>query len=185
MKKITPNTITFARIGLIPVFVAALLGRLDHEYGSIVAFVVFALMAATDGLDGYLARSRGKITTLGIFLDPLADKLLITAALVTLVQLGEIDAWVVLLIISREFAVTGLRLLAATKGDVVAANWLGKAKTAAQIALVLALIPKDAPPELGTILTIVAVVLTIGSAVEYFWNGREYLRETPAEPVVL
>lgn len=185
MTRITPNWITFFRIAFIPVLVAALLTRLEHDHGVIVAFAIFTVMAVSDGLDGYLARSRGAITTLGIFLDPLADKLLITAALVTLVQLGEIDAWVVLLIISREFAVTGLRLLAASRGDIVAANWLGKAKTAAQIALVLSLIPPNSPDWLGTAATWLAVVLTIGSGIEYFWNGREYLREQPAEPVKL
>ncbi len=178
--KLTPNMITIARIALIPVFVAALLTRLDHPYGTLVAFVIFALTAATDGLDGYMARSRNQVTRLGIFLDPLADKLLVTAALVTLVQLREIAAWVVVVIISREFAVTGLRLISASAGDIVSASWLGKAKTTSQIALVLALIPKESPELLGTILTIVAVVLTVWSGADYFWKGRHHLREIPA-----
>lgn len=181
MKNITPNTITYIRIGLIPVFVAALLTRLDHNYGTGIAIGIFTLAALSDGLDGYLARSRNAITTLGTFLDPLADKLLITAALVTLVQLEEIDAWVVVLILSREFAVTGLRLLAASKGEVIAANKLGKWKTVSQIALVLALIPTGAPSLLGTVLTFIAVVLTIASGVEYFWEGRDHLRESAGE----
>jgi CDP-diacylglycerol---glycerol-3-phosphate 3-phosphatidyltransferase len=176
--RITPNGITLARIGLIPVVVAALLTRLDHDHGTIFAFVVFSVTALSDGLDGYLARRRGQVTTLGIFLDPLADKLLITAALVTLVDLGEVASWVVVLILSREFAVTGLRLIAASDGIVISAHWLGKLKTFAQIGMVLALIPKEAPPELGTGLTILALVLTVGSGIEYFWKGRDLLRSS-------
>ncbi len=169
--------ITVARILLIPVFVAALLTRLDHSNGTLLAFIIFALTAGTDGVDGYLARSRNQVTRLGIFLDPLADKLLITAALVTLVQMQEIDAWVVVVIISREFAVTGLRLIAAGAGDIVSASWLGKAKTTAQIVLVLALIPQESPELLGTVLTWVAVLLTLWSGADYFWKGRHHLRD--------
>lgn len=179
--KITPNMITITRIALIPVFVAALLTRLDHSHGTMLAFVIFALTAATDGLDGYLARSRNQVTRLGIFLDPLADKLLVTSALVTLVQLDEIAAWVVVVIISREFAVTGLRLVASTAGDIVSASWLGKAKTTSQILLVLALIPLESPEQLGTILTVIAVVMTVWSGVDYFWKGRHHLRDIAAE----
>jgi CDP-diacylglycerol--glycerol-3-phosphate 3-phosphatidyltransferase len=179
--KITPNNITLARIGLIPVVVATLLTRIDHDHGTLLALGLFTLAALSDGLDGYLARSRGQVTTLGIFLDPLADKLLITAALVTLVQLEEIAAWVVVLILSREFAVTGLRLVAASRGEVISAHWLGKLKTVTQIALVLALIPRDAPAEIGTVLTWLAVVMTVASGVEYFWKARHLLRE-PVHP---
>lgn len=185
MNNVSPNTITLVRIALIPVFVAALLSRVgdDHNMATILAFFFFGLAALSDGLDGYIARSRGKVTTLGIFLDPLADKLLITAALVSLVQLGEVSTWVALLIISREFAVTGLRLLAASKGEVIAANKLGKAKTVAQIAFVLAFIPKSTPEELAMTLLVLAVVLTVASGAEYFWAGREYLRDRPDSPV--
>lgn len=185
--RVTPNMITLARIALIPVFVTALLTRephahgalsvLNHAHATVAAFILFAVTAGTDGLDGYLARSRKSVTTLGIFLDPLADKLLITAALVTLVELREIAAWIVIVIISREFAVTGLRLIASTSGDIVSASWLGKAKTTSQIALVLALIPRDSPELLGTVLTALTVGLTVWSGVDYFWKGREHLRE--------
>lgn len=179
--KVTPNAITIARIMLIPVFVAALLTRVDHDNGTILAFIVFSLAALTDGLDGYLARSRNQITVMGIFLDPLADKLLVTAALVTLVQLGEIGAWVALVIISREFAVTGLRLLAASNGDVISANRLGKLKTVSQIALIMALIPQEVPDEVGVVLTVIAVFFTLASGAEYFWAGRKHLREPDAQ----
>jgi CDP-diacylglycerol--glycerol-3-phosphate 3-phosphatidyltransferase len=177
--RVSPNTITFTRIALIPAFVPLLLVRENIPYGSQLAFALFALLSLTDGLDGYVARSRNKITRLGIFLDPLADKLLVTAALVALVELQEIAAWVVVLILSREFAVTGLRLIASSEGVVIAAHWLGKLKTVAQIALVLVLIIPDSPAMLGTIMTVITVVLTIGSGAEYFWKARHLLREQP------
>jgi CDP-diacylglycerol--glycerol-3-phosphate 3-phosphatidyltransferase len=179
LDRITPNMITFSRIALIPAFVPLLLVREEYTYGSQIAFGLFALLSLTDGLDGYVARSRNKITRLGIFLDPLADKLLVTAALVALVELQEIDAWVVVVILSREFAVTGLRLIASGEGVVIAAHWLGKLKTVAQIALVLVLILPDTPAMLGTILTVITVALTIGSGAEYFWKARHLLREEP------
>ena len=179
LDRISPNTITFSRIALIPAFVPLLLVREEYQYGSQIAFALFALLSLTDGIDGYVARSRNKITRLGIFLDPLADKLLVTAALVALVELQEIAAWVVVVILSREFAVTGLRLIASGEGVVIAAHWLGKLKTVAQIALVLALILPDTPVLVGTILTAVTVALTIGSGAEYFWKARHLLREEP------
>jgi CDP-diacylglycerol--glycerol-3-phosphate 3-phosphatidyltransferase len=179
LDRISPNTITFSRIALIPAFVPLLLVREEYQYGSQIAFALFALLSLTDGIDGYVARSRNKITRLGIFLDPLADKLLVTAALVALVELQEIAAWVVVVILSREFAVTGLRLIASGEGVVIAAHWLGKLKTVAQIALVLALILPDTPTIVGTILTAVTVALTIGSGAEYFWKARHLLREQP------
>lgn len=179
LDRISPNTITFSRIALIPAFVPLLLVREEYQYGSQIAFALFALLSLTDGIDGYVARSRNKITRLGIFLDPLADKLLVTAALVALVELQEIAAWVVVVILSREFAVTGLRLIASGEGVVIAAHWLGKLKTVAQIALVLALILPDTPAVVGTILTAVTVALTIGSGAEYFWKARHLLREQP------
>ncbi len=182
LSKITPNAITFSRIALIPVFVPLLLVREEYQYGPEIAFALFALLSLTDGLDGYVARSRNQVTRLGIFLDPLADKLLVTAALVGLVELREIDAWVVVLILSREFAVTGLRLIASSEGVVIAAHWLGKLKTVSQIALVLALILPDTPAGVGTALTVVTVALTIGSGAEYFWKSRDLLREQPRTP---
>jgi CDP-diacylglycerol--glycerol-3-phosphate 3-phosphatidyltransferase len=179
LDRISPNTITFSRIALIPAFVPLLLVREEYQYGSQIAFALFALLSLTDGIDGYVARSRNRITRLGIFLDPLADKLLVTAALVALVELQEIAAWVVVVILSREFAVTGLRLIASGEGVVIAAHWLGKLKTVAQIALVLALILPDTPTWVGTVLTAITVALTIGSGAEYFWKARHLLREQP------
>ena len=177
LHRITPNMITFTRIALIPAFVPLLLVRDDYDLGTWIAFVLFALLSLTDGLDGYVARSRNKVTRLGIFLDPLADKLLVTAALVTLVQLNEINAWVVVIILSREFAITGLRAIAASEGVVIAADWSGKIKTSLQILLVLVLIVPDSPDWLGFTVTTAAVVATIYSGVEYFWKARDLLRD--------
>src|SRR2546425_10853834 len=126
------------RILLVPVLVVALLQATPH--GSWVAAGVFALAAVTDTLDGYLARSRRSVTTFGKVMDPIADKLLVAAALISLVSLGRVDAWVAMVIIAREFAVSGLRVAAGVQGGGIPANRLGKAKTVFQVAMVLALI---------------------------------------------
>src|SRR6266436_4678422 len=121
---------------LVPVLVVALLG--NTPAGDVLAAVVFAVASLTDFVDGYLARSRNSITTFGKLMDPLADKLLIVAALISLVSLDRLVAWVAMVIIARELAVTGLRSLAAERGVVIAASWLGKVKTALQVAAVFA-----------------------------------------------
>src|SRR5919198_5565465 len=121
-----PNFLTVLRILLVPVIVVALLAETPN--GDALAAVVFALAAFTDGLDGYIARSRGSVTTFGKLVDPLADKLLIIAPLVLLVSLDRIAAWVAMVIIAREFAVTGLRLVAAERGVVIPAGPPGKKK---------------------------------------------------------
>ena len=173
------NVLTLVRVALIPVLVAVLLSALPDA--DLFAAVVFVIASATDALDGWLARRRSMVTAFGKLMDPLADKLLITAALVSLVALYRLDAWVAMVIIAREFAVTGLRMLAVEQGHVISASVWGKLKTISQIALVLALIPPSAPATLGTVLTVVAVALTIASGVEYFWKGRHYLRESSSE----
>src|SRR5262245_41633587 len=126
-----PNWITLARILLIPIFMVALLG--DFAGGDTVAAVIFAVAAATDSVDGYLARSRQSVTNGGKLLDPLADKLLVSAALISLVELDRISAWVAMVIIAREFAVTGLRLIAASQDTVISASHWGKVKTTLQV----------------------------------------------------
>ncbi len=167
------TVVTTIRILLVPVFMALLLVKIP--YGVFWAAAVFVLAAATDGLDGYLARSRNEVTKLGILLDPLADKLLISAALVSLVQLGRISAWVAMLIIGREFAVTGLRLIAAGEGLVIPASKLGKLKTISQIVAVVAVLisfPGD------QILLWIAVAITIWSGIDYFAKASEVLKLT-------
>jgi CDP-diacylglycerol--glycerol-3-phosphate 3-phosphatidyltransferase len=170
-----PNWLSLGRIMLIPVLMVALLGNISH--GDLIAVVVFSVAAATDSLDGYLARSRQSITTVGKLLDPLADKLLISAALISLVELDRVAAWVAMVIIAREFAVTGLRLIAATQDVVISASVWGKVKTTVQVAAIIALIVDDPPHTVTTVLVACAVAVTIWSGIEYFIAGRDILRE--------
>jgi len=169
------NTLTLLRILAVPVVVVALLGETPN--GDALAAAVFALAAATDGLDGYFARSRDAITTFGKLMDPLADKLLITAALISLVSLGRLQAWVAMVIIAREIAVTGLRAIAAERGVVIAASWMGKLKTVLQIAAVFALIAADPAPVWVDVLVYLAVAATVISGADYFLGLRKRLEE--------
>ena len=143
-----PNLLTVFRILLVPVLVAALLSGI--ESGDLLAAIVFVIASFTDALDGWIARRNKDVTTFGKLMDPLADKLLVTAALVSLVSLDRLQAWVAMVIIAREFAVTGLRQLAMEHGEVIPACGWGKLKTAAQIAMVLALIVVDGSPRRGS-----------------------------------
>ena len=139
-----PNVLTVLRIMLVPVVVVALLG--NTPAGDVLAAVVFALASLTDFVDGRLARARGSITTFGKLMDPLADKLLIIAALLSLVSLNRLEAWVAMVIITRELAVTVLRLGATQAGVVMEASMFGKVKTCMQIAAILALIAVHGEP---------------------------------------
>src|SRR5215467_11926361 len=174
-----PNALTLLRILAVPVVVALLD---ETPNGDTLAAAVFALAAATDGLDGYFARSRGSITTFGKLMDPIADKLLIVAALVSLVSLNRLEAWVAMVIIAREFAVTVMRVIAAERGIVIAASWLGKVKTVLQIAAVFALIAANPAPAWVDILVYLAVAATLISGADYFFDLRRRLRspEPPA-----
>jgi CDP-diacylglycerol---glycerol-3-phosphate 3-phosphatidyltransferase len=166
-----PNALTLLRIVAVPVVVALLE---ETPNGDAFAAAVFALAAVTDGLDGYFARSRDAITTFGKLFDPLADKLLITAALVSLVSLGRVEAWVAMVIIAREFAVTGLRGVAAEQGLVIQASWLGKVKTVLQVAAVFALIAVEPAPLAVDLLVYAAVAATVISGADYFFNFRRH-----------
>ena len=185
-----PNKITLSRIFLVPLFVVFLLVQFDFgnltvdqtsvSYSEIVATLIFIIAAVTDGLDGYIARKHKLVTNLGKFLDPLADKLLITAALISLVELGSLSAWMAIVIISREFAVTGLRMIASNGGEVIAASWLGKLKTTIQIVAIIALMIKNLPFALigipfATIAIWAAVAITVWSGVDYFMKNKEVL----------
>lgn len=163
-----PNRVTLVRIFLIPVFVAVVTLRIP--YGDYIAAAIFILAASTDGLDGYIARKRKMITNLGKLMDPLADKLLVSAALIVLVELQRLPSWVALIIIGREFAVTGLRALAAVDGNIIAARWLGKVKTVAQIIAIAALLIKELPWLLTYAAVAVAVVFTVWSGWDYFYR---------------
>ena len=170
-----PNVLTVLRILAVPVIVVALLDETPN--GDALAAGVFALAALTDGLDGYFARSRNAVTTFGKLMDPLADKLLIVAALVSLVSLDRLAAWVAMVIIARELAVTGLRAVAAERGIVIAASWLGKVKTILQVAAVFALIAADPAPAWVDVLVYVAVAVTLISGADYFLGLRRMLAE--------
>lgn len=183
-----PNALTLLRILAVPVVVVALLGETPN--GDLIAAVVFAVAAATDGLDGYFARSRGSITTFGKLMDPLADKLLVTAALISLVSLGRLEAWVAMVIIAREVAVTILRTIASERGLVISASWLGKAKTVLQIAAVIALIATNPAPLWADVLVYLAVAATVLSGADYFFGLRRRIEEerarakTPETPAI-
>jgi CDP-diacylglycerol--glycerol-3-phosphate 3-phosphatidyltransferase len=170
-----PNVLTLARILAVPVLVVALLDETPD--GDVIAAAVFALAAVTDGLDGYIARRRKQITTFGKLMDPLADKLLVIAALISLVSLDRLDAWIAMVIIARELAVTGLRGFAAEQGVVIAASWLGKAKTSLQIAAIICLIAFDPAPTWAEVLLYVAVAFTVVSGVDYFLGVRKRIDE--------
>ena len=134
------NKLTMLRIFLVPIFLIFIAMK-GIPYGTIIATLIFIIASLTDQLDGYIARSRNQITTFGKFMDPLADKLLVTSALISLVELGLIPSYAAIIIIAREFAVSGLRTIAASEGKIIAASWWGKIKTVIQIiAIVLLLI---------------------------------------------
>jgi CDP-diacylglycerol--glycerol-3-phosphate 3-phosphatidyltransferase len=168
-----PNLLTIFRIVLVPVLVAALLA--ETPGGDLVAAGVFVLASLTDYLDGWIARRRRAESTFGKLMDPIADKVLVTAALVALVSLDRLAAWVAMVIIAREFAVTGLRSLAAEQGHVVPASIWGKAKTVLQMVMVLVLIMIEDPGTWSDVLVYVTAAVTVAS-------GATYFRSTYANP---
>ncbi|RNB77355.1 CDP-diacylglycerol--glycerol-3-phosphate 3-phosphatidyltransferase [Brevibacillus panacihumi] len=185
------NRITLFRIFLVPVVMFFLLvrynigtftiGSLTMTYNELIAALVFILAASTDGLDGYIARKNKMVTNLGKFLDPLADKLLISAALISLVEMQRMEAWIAIIIISREFAVTGLRLIAAADGKVIAASALGKLKTWVQIVAVTVVMIRNFPfAFFGIPFDQVAiwamVIITLYSGYDYFAKNRNVIQ---------
>ena len=176
----TPNFLTIVRIFFVPLLVAALVQQ-DVQIvrrgivltNDVLALGIFLVAAATDLLDGYLARRWGQVTTIGTLLDPIADKLLVSAALISLVQIRAIPAWMVVLIIGREFAVSGLRSIAAAEGYTIAASDLGKTKTISQVAAISTVLislrhPFFQPPAYWLMWAV--VVFSLLSAVDYFWK---------------
>lgn len=167
------NKITIVRILLIPVFMVFLLSRI--AYGAWLAAIVFAIAALSDGLDGYIARTQNQVTIFGQFLDPLADKLLVSAALITLVDLERLSAWVAMVIIAREFAVSGLRLVATAKNIIITASFMGKVKTFFQIAAIIAIILNLQiflfSFSIAWILLSLAILFTVISGIDYFVKG--------------
>ena len=173
-----PNALTVFRILLVPVLVVALLDKTPN--GDVVAAVVFAIASLTDAIDGYIARTRNSITTFGKLMDPVADKLLILAALMALVSLKRLDAWVAMVIIAREFAVTATRMAATSQGVVISANWWGKIKTMVQVGCVFFLIAIDGRPAWLDGLVYLTVAITLISGVDYFFGLRRLMREADA-----
>jgi len=176
-----PNTLTIVRIFLAPVLVVVLLTEFPEK--EFWGLGIFLLAALTDILDGIIARRTNRITVTGALLDPIADKLLMSGAFISLAELGVAPAWMVFLIIAREFAVTGLRLVALERGVSISANRLGKAKTTSQVVAVSLLIfslrfPVWAP--LAIVALWVAIVLTVVSMVVYFWQNRHVVAPTEA-----
>jgi len=175
-----PNVLTVLRILLVPVLVVALLD--ETRNGDVLAAIVFATASLTDAIDGYLARSRQWVTNFGKLMDPVADKLLIVAALVALVSLERVAAWVAMVIIAREFAVTGLRMAASQQGVIIPAGLFGKAKTVLQIGMVFALIVVDGSAAWLDALVYLTVAVTVASGADYFFGLRRRLSEGRAEP---
>jgi CDP-diacylglycerol---glycerol-3-phosphate 3-phosphatidyltransferase len=175
----SPNIITLVRIAAIPVFLV--FTYYESRENSFIAALVYSATAATDFLDGWLARRKNLVTVIGKFLDPLADKLIAMAALVMLVHLGRVAAWVVIVVMAREFAVTGLRTIAMSEGIVIAAGQEGKYKTALQLVAIVFLLLHYAYPidfilgtgivdanRVGTVLLYISVFFSVWSAWKYF-----------------
>lgn len=170
----TANKLTMLRVALIPVFLILLYLRFPfHMY---FALTVFILASVTDFVDGYIARHYNQVTDFGKFMDPLADKVLVMAALLWFVEAGRLPAWVLLVVIVREFAVTALRLIAVERGRVIAAAWSGKVKTAStMVCIVLMFLPIAV--WINHICVAVIVLTTIYSGVEYFMKNLDILSE--------
>ena len=173
-----PNKLTCLRMVLVIPFVIFMLAGKCEGVWMILSLLIFVAASATDALDGYIARRDHLITDFGKFMDPLADKILVCSAFICLTALGRIGAWIVIVIIAREFAISGMRLIAADHGVVIAASIFGKAKTVSQMAAVILLILK-LPRGIGSILTQIcvaaALILTIVSLVDYIYKNRQLL----------
>lgn len=170
MKMNAANKLTMLRVLMIPVYL--LLWNVDAGWNRYAALAVFVLASLTDLLDGYIARSRGLVTDFGKFMDPLADKVLVMTAMVCFCAMGDFPAWALAVVIFREFAVSGLRLIAVEGGKVIAAGWSGKVKTASTM-VCLCLMHLALPDIVGTLCVWVIVLTTVYSGVEYFIQNRE------------
>lgn len=175
-----PNKLTILRTLMIPVFLFFLLTDCAGDYSKWIAVVVFILASLTDFLDGHIARKYNLVTNFGKFMDPLADKLLVCSALICLIALDRIPAWIVIVIISREFIISGFRLIAADNGVVIAASYWGKFKTASQMVTVILLvlnIQNTVFTVLGTVFIYISLVLTVVSLIDYIAKNKEVLKD--------
>lgn len=171
----TANKLTLARVVMIPLFLLVLYLHIPGaNYWALAIFIVASL---TDTLDGYIARHYNQTTDFGKFMDPLADKCLVTAAMLWFVEIGHMPGWALLIVIVREFAVSGLRMVAADKGRVIAAGWSGKVKTASTMVCICVMLLIPQFMELNAICVAVIVLTTIWSGVEYFMKNLDVLSQ--------
>ncbi len=180
------NKITIARIFTVPIFVLFLLS--EFPYSNFFAAIIFIIAASTDSMDGYIARKRNQVTNLGKFMDPLADKLLITSALVGLVEMGQISSVVAIIIISREFIITGFRTVAVSEGMVIAASWWGKLKTILQIIAIVSVLLNNFLFSLigfpfDMVALYAAVIITVLSGVDYIYKNRNLFKEMKGDRI--
>ena len=173
MKMNVPNILTIVRVILVPVFIV--LAFVD----SIAALVVFIAASLTDFLDGHLARKNGQVTNFGKFMDPLADKLLVTSALICFVELGQIPAWVAIVVVGRDLAVDGLRMLAATRNIVMAAGWSGKIKTAVTMVAICVMLVFGHVEAVNIVCYALILLLNVISLADYFHGNGKLLLEEP------
>jgi CDP-diacylglycerol--glycerol-3-phosphate 3-phosphatidyltransferase len=172
-----PNKLTVLRVILVPFFVVFLLLSKTTESMKWIALVLFIVASLTDFLDGYLARSRNLVTTFGKFMDPLADKVLTISGMICLIELGRIPSWIVVIIVAREFIISGFRLIATEHGIVIAANYWGKWKTTFQmIMIILMIINIPALQMVTTIVMWIALALTVISLATYIMQNMEVVR---------
>ena len=173
----TPNKLTIARMIIVPFLVIFLLTGWGGEANRYISLTLFVVASVTDWFDGYLARKNNLVTNFGKFMDPLADKLLVCSAMICMIDLKRLSAWFVIIIIAREFIISGFRLVASDNGVVIAANYWGKFKTVSQMAMIIVLIADFGGvfDIVGTVLIWIATALTVISLVDYVWANREVL----------
>ena len=172
-----PNKLTVLRVLMIPFFVVFMLMDIVPGMDKWIALAIFAIASLTDLLDGKIARKYNLVTNFGKFMDPLADKLLVSSAMICLVEMGRLPAWIVIIIISREFIISGFRLVASDSGIVIAASYWGKFKTVFQMVMIIVMIMDLGPSfaMLETILIYVALILTVVSLIDYVAKNKEVL----------
>ena len=173
-----PNKLTILRMIMIVPFVVFMLVPIGGTAGKWIALALFVIASLTDLLDGKIARKYNLVTTFGKFMDPLADKLLVCSALICLVELGRIPAWIVIIIISREFIISGFRLVASDKGVVIAASWWGKFKTTFQMVMIVLMIADIATLSIVTqIVMCIALILTVVSLIDYLVKNKDVMKD--------
>ena len=172
-----PNKLTVLRVLMIPFFVVFMLVDIVPGMDKWIALIIFAVASLTDLLDGKIARKYNLVTNFGKFMDPLADKLLVSSAMICLVEMGRLPAWIVIIIISREFIISGFRLVASDSGIVIAASYWGKFKTVFQMVMIIVMIMNlgSSFVMLETILIYIALILTVVSLIDYIAKNKEVL----------